>query len=582
MSRSADTQVQELIHQLEMGPLKTVVLRAAFVAVVAALAALYLFYSFHGLDSETAMDQAQIGRQIAAGAGYSTLYIRPLAIWQLQSMREDQGGALSSGFFPDTYNFPLNPALNAALLRPVKRWWPMGPTDMVYKMDRLLAAAGIVMFLVSVTLTFFLVRELFDPKIAWLTAGLVLLTDMMWRFSVSGLPQNVMLLLFTAALLFVHRALNAREEEKTGRMLLHLAATALLLGLATLAQPVATWIFLGFLAFTALWFRPRGVSAPLVFFIWLLVVAPWLVRNYLICGNPFGLGIFAILDGTSGSESSFMRNLNPDMLAFGSIRGKLRSGFTGQFENLFSYLGFNAAAATFFFALLHVFKRHATNMLRWAVALMWLGAATGMAQFPPQGAVSANQLHMLFVPVFAAYGMAFLLVLWNRLDLRLNVAKKGFLGMVCVVTALPMAVNLLTTPPMSFAWPPYIPPIINTVSRWMKPGEIICSDMPWATAWYGGVPSLLLPSDIQQFLGISDYKTLGGPVNGLYLTPVSGNKPFLSQIARGEYAAWGNFILRRPDLTPNFSSFPLQQFVPLPINGESIFFSDSPRWQNRE
>ncbi|MEY3480679.1 MAG: hypothetical protein RIQ71_1454 [Verrucomicrobiota bacterium] len=575
---SSDVKIQELLHGVELGSLKVWVLRAAFLAAVAGIASLYIFFNFRGLDNETAMDQAQVGRQIAAGAGYSTLYIRPMAVWQLL----EHGDTLPEGFLPDTYNAPLNPAINAALLRPFKRWWPMEPTDVVYFADRVVAAGGMVMFFASVVAVFFLVREVFDRKIAWLTATLVLLTDMMWRFSVSGLPQNTVLFLFTVSLFFLQRALQSREAEEPGPMLLHLAAVAFLLGVATLAHPVSAWIFFGFLVFTAIWFRPRSVSALLVFFVFLLVIAPWLIRNYLVCGSPLGLGVFAILDGTSGSESWFMRNLQPNLAAFGAVRAKLRSGFTGQFENLFTFLGFNAAAAAFFFAMLHVFRRSATNMLRWAIALMWLGATTGMSLFAPQAAVSANQLHMVFVPVFAAYGIAFLLVLWNRLDIRFAPARNAFVGAVCAVTALPMAVNLLTAPPIGVPWPPYAAPFINTVCQWMKPGEIICSDMPWATAWYGGRASLLIPVSVEQFVQLHDYKTLGGPINGIYLTPVSGNRPYLTQIARGEYAAWGNYILGRAELDPTYAAFPLKEKAVLPIDGQCLFYSDTDRWSSRE
>jgi 4-amino-4-deoxy-L-arabinose transferase-like glycosyltransferase len=438
------------------------------------------------------------------------------------------------------------------------------------------------MFLASVVMSFFLVREIFDRRVAWLTTALVLLTDMMWRFSVSGLPQNAVLFLFTLSLFFLHRALQSREDGRSGPMLLQLAAVAFLLGVATLAHPVVAWMFLGFLIFTAIWIRPRSVSALLVFFVFLLVVGPWLVRNYLVCGNPLGLGIFAILDGTTGSESFFMRNLQPDMSAFGAVRAKLRGGFTGQFENLFTFLGFNVAAAAFFFAFLHIFRHSVTNMFRWCVVLMWVGAATGMALFAPQGAVSPNQLHMLFVPIFAAYGMAFLLVLWNRLDIRLAPARNAFIGVVCAVTALPMALNLLTAPSQRVNWPPYVPPFIHAVCQWMKPGEIICSDMPWATAWYGGRVSLLIPSTVKQFVELNDYKTLGGPINGLYLTPVSGNRPYLTQIARGEYAAWENYILGRAELDPSYASFPLKAKAALPIDGQCLFYSDTDRWNARE
>ena len=308
------------------------------------------------------------------------------------------------------------------------------------------------------------------------------------------------------------------------------------------------------------------------------VVAPWLVRNYLVSGNPMGIAIFSILDGTAGSEYSFMSTLQPDLSAFGAVRAKLRGGLLDQFQHLFSYIGYNVAAAAFFFSLLHVFKRRVTNMLRWGFMLMWVFAALGMAAFSPRGDVSHNQLHVLFLPVFIAYGMAFLIVLWNRMDLRFAPARVAFIVLVFIASALPLGVNLLTAPPGRVAWPPYVAPFINTVSNWMEPNEVICSDMPWATAWYGGRLSLLLPATIPQFITIHDYKYLGGPVNGLYLTPVSGNRPFLSQIAKGDYGAWATFIMRTADL----SRFPLQYFTPLPIDNECVFYSNRDRWTPRE
>jgi len=574
MIHDESTKVQELVHDLEVGPLKRAVLVAVFVAAVAGLASLYLFFNFRGLDSETAMDQAQIGRQIAAGSGYSTLYVRPLAMWQFFNHQEK----LPAGYFPDTYNFPLNPLVNAVILRPIKRWWPMEPTDLVYIGDRFIAAGGVVLFLGSTFLLFFLVRALFDRRIAWMTAGLVLVSDMVWRFSVSGLPQMLMLFFFTLALLLLHSAMKAREDQRVGAMLLRLAGAAVGLGLMTLAQPVAAWIFLGFLGFVFAWFKPRAVSGLLVFFLFLGVVAPWLVRNYLVCGNPLGLGIFSILDGTTGSELSFMSTLQPDLTAFGAVRAKLRSGLTSQFENLFGYFGYGVAAAAFFFSLLHVFRRRETNMLRWALMAMWATAALGMAFFTPRGPISANQLHVLFLPIFTAYGMAFLLVLWNRIDLRFPPARIAFITVVFALTALPMAVNLLTAPPQRVHWPPYIPTFINSVANWMEPNEILCSDMPWATAWYGGRLSLLLPATIKQYIDIHDYKYLGGPVNGIYLTPVSGNRPWISQIAKGEYREWATFIMRTAEL----NGFPLKFFTPLPIDNECVFYSNRDRWTPRE
>ena len=570
MIHDESTKVQEFVHRLEVGGLKKVILISAFFAAIAGIASLFLFFNFRGLDSETAMDQAQVGRQIAAGAGYTTLYIRPMAMWQFLGHQEK----LPEGLLPDTYNFPLNPVMNAVLLRPIKRWWPMQPTDVVYIGDRVIAAAGIALLFASVFVTFFLVRRLFDSKIAWMTVGLVFLSDMMWRFSVSGLPQMLMLFFFSVALHLLYSAVEAREENRLARQMLALAGVAFLLALMTLTSPLASWIFLGFTLSVFAWFRQRVLSGLLVIVIFSLIVSPWLVRNYLVCGNPFGLAMFSVLDGTSGSELSFMSNLQPDLRAFGMVRAKLRAGFSNQFENFFSFLGYSIVAAAFFFSLLHIYKRGTTNMFRWGLALMWLCAAFGMVVFTPRGQISPNQLHVLFLPLFIAYGLAFLIVLWNRLNLRFEPAKIAFLTLIFLVSALPLAINLLTQSHSRVNWPPYVPPFINSISNWMEPGEILVTDMPWAVAWYGGRPTLLLPATSKQFITIHDYQYLGGPLNGLYLTPVSGNRPFLSQIAKGEFREWAPFIMRTADLT----NFPLKFFTPLPVDNECVFYSNRDRW----
>lgn len=570
MIHDESTKVQEFVHRLEVGGLKKIILIAAFLAALAGLASLFLFFNFRGLDNENAMDQAQVGRQIAAGFGYSTLYIRPMAMWQFLNHREK----MPEGYFPDTYNFPLNPVMNAVLLRPIKRWWPMQPTDVVYVGDRVIAAAGMALFFASIFVTFFIVRRLFDSKIAWMTVGLVFLSDMMWRFSVSGLPQMLMLFFFSVAMYLFLIAVEAREEKHPARQILALSGVALLMALMTLASPLASWIFFGFTIFVFSWFRQRVLSGLLVILIFSIIVSPWLVRNYIICGNPFGLTIYSVLDGTSGSELSFMSNLQPDLRAFDMVRAKLRGGFSAQFENFFSFFGYSITAVAFFFSLLHVYKRPTTNIFRWALVLMWFCAALGMVVFTPRGQISANQLHMLFLPLFIAYGLAFLIVLWNRLDLRFEPAKIAFLTLIFLVSALPLAVNLLTQSPSRVNWPPYIPPLINSISNWMDPGEIMATDMPWAVAWYGGRPTLLLPTSVKQFMTIHDYKYLGGPLNGLYLTPVSGNRPFVSQIAKGEYREWATFIMRTADL----NRFPLQFFTPLPVDNECVFYSNRDRW----
>ena len=49
----------------------------ALAALAIALGLIYLFVQFRGFSISTAMDQAQISREIAKGNGYTTQYIRP-------------------------------------------------------------------------------------------------------------------------------------------------------------------------------------------------------------------------------------------------------------------------------------------------------------------------------------------------------------------------------------------------------------------------------------------------------------------------------------------------------------------------
>ena len=65
---------------------------------------------------------------------------------------------------------------------------------------------------------------------------------------------------------------------------------------------------------------------------------------------------------------------------------------------------------------MHRFKRPETAAMRWLIFSMWLGAVLGMCIYGihEEQDVAANQLHLLFVPLMTCYGLAFLLVLWNR------------------------------------------------------------------------------------------------------------------------------------------------------------------------
>jgi len=570
MPGSADF-IQRAVHALEAGGLAVWIRRGLLVVIILVLAFFYMWH-FRGLATSQAMDQAQIGRAIASGKGWRTNVIRPRAIGQLMAH-----GKNPQRVYLDTYHAPLPPLVDAVALRMVKSHWKMTPADIVYAGDKAIAAMSILLFLASVAVLFFIARRLFDQRLALMACGLVLLCDAFWQYSLSGLPQMLLLLLFNLTVYALTRAIEARNSENfVGPWL---AAVGVGFGLLALTHALTIWMFVPALVFCVFYFRPRGWAAVIVLAMFVVVYAPWLIRNSVVCGHPGGVAIYSVLDGLGRTEAGWMRHVD---LGLGGARpAALRDKITGNLLNqsgrIFAYLGWSVVAWMFFAALTHVFKRAETNALRWMLLAMWGGAVVGMAAYginEEQG-FAANQLHLIFVPLMTCFGLAFLLVQWNRLEIDFPLARIGFITLLYLLCAIPLILSLPWFAPWKplVRWPPYLPPYIAVLNDWMKPDEITASDMPWAVAWYADRPSLWVPDTVKTFTDFSDYKIAGGPVNGLYLTPVSGSQNTLGDILKGEYRDWAAVILRNI----NLEKFPLKWATLLGLENECIFFSDHDR-----
>jgi len=564
---------QEMVHSLDQGKLAPFVRGAALTLMILALSAYYIFIQFRGLSDPDAMDQAQIARSIAAGEGFSTKYVRPLALWQLEAA----GKSMPEGNFPDFTQQPLAPLLYALALWLVKGSWEMNPLDIIYMGDRIIVIWGTFFFLLAAIVWFFVARELFDDKLAGLSLAILFLTDLLWQFAISGLPQTLLLLLFGCTIWLTLKAMHGGyADHRNGRWALPLAG--LFFGLMMLAHGLAVWIFLGWLIFVGILFRRRLIPVLIAIAVCAAIVAPWLARNYSVCGNPFGLAVFTALYSSSPPEESLYRQVTPDLLgATRGIRGKLKNGVINQAGDLFKYFGLNIVALAFFFSLLHKFKDPRVSIFRWGVLGMWIAAFMGMALYGLHGKeVGPNQLHVLFLPLFVFYGLAFLLVLWNRIDIENYLLNKVFTGFLLVLVAIPMLSTIFLSSNPRIQWPPYVPPFIAELGKWFNEHEILCSDMPWAVAWYANRKTLLLPDTPRTLTRISDYRVLGNSIVGLYLTPLTGNKPLVSQIYKGTYREWAGLIVR----PPQSQGFFLKSFTPLPFDGECIIFADRERWMN--
>jgi 4-amino-4-deoxy-L-arabinose transferase-like glycosyltransferase len=566
--------IQKSVHAIEAGSVAPWLRRALLLAAIIGLAVYHLYY-FRGLATSQAMDQAQIGREIASFHGWRTNFIRPRAVAQLSAHGKPVGRYIQH----DTFEAPLAPLVNAVGLRLVKAHWQMTPRDLIYIGDKVIVIESIALFLLSVVVLFFLARRVFDERLAYLACAFVLLSDLFWQYALSGLPQMLMLLIFNCTLYALVRAIEERNAQRP--LNFWLGAVGAGFGLLALAHALTLWIFAGAFPFFVFYFRPRLRSAAIVLGIVALMYAPWLLRNFILTGNPAGVAFYSVLSGIRGhSEAGVMRHMATDLGGAGpeAFRDKILGNFTGQIAGLFGNFGLSIVALAFFVSLLHPFRRREAATLRWMLLAMWAGALLGMCVYgmDTEQHVAANQLHILFLPVMSCFGLAWLLVQWNRLGFTQPFARAGFLASLYLLCALPMIFHLPLFAPADRSqvrWPPYLPPYISVLNQWMQPNEIIASDMPWAIAWYADRRGLWLPETVGKFTELNDYRLLGGPIDGIYLTPISGADNELRDIVRGEYKDWAQIILRTADV----QKLPLPWATLLGLENECIFLSDHDR-----
>jgi hypothetical protein len=572
----AESRLQGMVHSLEQGRLAAVIRVALAWASIIALALAYLLIQFRGLSSATGMDQAQVAREIARGNGFSTKTIRPLALRQLQRSM----GHVPGENFPDTFNAPLNPLLNSLALRcfsdELKK--KIIGTNYVFAGDRIIAAVSVLFFLAAVAVNFFLASRLFDRRIAWLSTVFVLLADQFWQFSLSGLPQMLLLFLFSCVAWVLAVAIRAKRE---GRGTIGaLVVLGFLLGLMALTHPLTFWIAAAVGVFSGFYFRgwlPRFLI-PVI--ICLAMFSIWCVRDYQVTKIPFGISQFAWLDGLSMSESGWMRELEPDFsgVSLFEFRKRAEAEFNYQLGSLSTLLGGVIVAPLFFVALLHRFKRDETEVFKWALLLIWLFAFSGSILIGiNRQNISANQIQILFGPLMTFYGLAYVLVCLKRMQLEGGIYRALLITLFLVVTGLPTLFGFLPgNSPIQF--PPYLPQFMQFFATWTKPNEIIASDMPWAVAWYSDRKSLWLPAKLRSLTEFYDFQTLGAPIAGIYLTPVSRDLGYASLIRNSEYKEWLPLILPNPKA---LEDFPLK-FVVGVADGQCLFFSDSPRWEAKQ
>ena len=532
--------------------------RSLFFLVLVILTLGNLFTLFRGLNSPHAMDQAQISREIARGNGFSTKMIRPVAYEQA---REKQQRPVPFLGFQDTYHSPLNPLLNAAVLKMIgadkAEDWIMGENEMVYPLDRVIATVSTLCFLMAIGISYLLVSRIFDAKIAGVTAILMLFCETFWNYALSGLPQMLMLLLFSCAIYFVYRAV---EDASEGRIPF---AAALIAGvfftLLAMTHYLAVWIALGYIIFAAIAFRPRGVVGITVLAIIIVPSLFVLYRNAGISGTPFGTAFLNLYNGIGGgNEDMVMRtsNIEEYPLLDRGFFSSIVSTTLVQTTSIIPFLGGIIVAPLFFISLMHPFKRPSIANFRWAILMMFGFAAIGLAIFGVSAnTLDPNQIHLLFAPVMTAYGLAFISILWSKLPFVTTAPMMRNVHhiVVVIICALPLIISLPLKVRVGMDrkdrggiphWPPYYAPALNLgLSKWLSEKQICFSDQPWAVAWYADRASIWIPPTRTDFAELESLAAdLNTPVAGILISPSSHGSGNAAEVA-SKYKDFTSLVL---------------------------------------
>lgn len=238
---------------------------SALVLIPLVIALVVLAAKFRGLATNLSMEHAQIARRVAAGEGLTTASLRPISLALHPDLQKH----------PDLYHAPAHPLLMGLVFA------------ILHPSDRVAASLGLLLWMASVILTFWVARRWFGPRVAALAAAFAACNVAMLKASVLGMPYP--LCAMVVLLYAVVAAPSPREEEGAPES----GSDARMVGAGLVAALAAMTHYLFFffapvVAFQAASSRRRRGRAALLFAAgFAVLLLPWLIRNLRWARSPF-------------------------------------------------------------------------------------------------------------------------------------------------------------------------------------------------------------------------------------------------------------------------------------------------------
>jgi hypothetical protein len=578
-NRSFETTLHDIVYSIDTGTGLKIIRISLYVLILLVVVMIYTATQFRGLKSEEAMDYCQLGRNISFSQGLVTKNVRPLTMWKMQQRTENENPVI--GGHPDLYHPPAYPLVLATGFQ----IFDLVGIDLFAMPDEI-RARGVIMpaeqwvvlpinhlfALLTGWLLFSLGKRLFSREIGFIGMTIYYLSNIVWQDSISGMNLSMAIFFSVASYhAMIISMLNKRDGKSKAKWLVPFFSSIICAIIAFYTRYITFAIVPGLMLFSWLMCdRFRGGTRFVIIFglLYSLSVSPWLVRNYKVCGNPFGMvGYSALADTGTFPDNSMERNYNPDFTmstATAALKAKWVTNYADKYQSVIPGMGGGILMALFLTTFFYHFVRPQVNYLRWGLGISMLLMLI-LAGFFSESSV--RMLH-LFWPFVILYGLGFFYILIDRLDLGVRLYNIGLKLLIALLAFIPLLMTLLP-PHENHPYPPYHAQIISKIVGTLNEREVLCTDMPWATAWYSDRVSILVPQDVDQFYEINDYKQY---ISGMYFSTLSRDKPFVRGLLVGPEQSWFPIMTVRVP-----ADIPLKKAITL-LGQDAIFLSDRDRW----
>ena len=562
---SVQDKLQRLVNSLSQGAGLSVLRGFLFLVMILAIFGTYRASRFRGLKRPEAMEAAQLARGLSEGHGFRTFCIRPADLWLLRGRPVQKD-------IPDVRQAPLYPLLLSWCFRLARPDFESEPKAFSFAPERrVIVPLGILLSAATAALVFLLARGLFNKPAALASTFVFLTTDSMLSDSISGTAMPLIALLTTAAVWAAVTTVKCRHEARDSlSWVIPLIACALIAGLTALVG-YRMLVLLPVLA-AFLWLnveRGRLVTVAVMVLIAMAVVAPWLARNVTVSGKLFGMAPYTSLNSTAFfADDAFDRESEPDVRVM-KVVPALKLKFASNLRRFYDFdlrtVGSGMAICLFLVSFLVPHDDEVVRTLRGClgIGLLLLLVASAFC--------GTAELLRSFLPMITICGVGFAFELVSERTGWPDAYWQPLLtAWLVVLTAIPLLLNVFGTP-ATLPYPPCFPPFARYVCSLIEPEETVCTDIPWATAWYGNRRSLLLPQTTDDLLRVHTNQL---PVAGIYLTTRTGDKPYTRVLADGVERSWLPILNRQVP-----EGFPFQHGIAIPPGSrDQLFLTDKVRW----